>query len=62
MERAFPKYLEKTIGSKCRKSAVVTVIVLNIMCPACYKGCKCQGTAPRCTSAVYMETSDEKEI
>ena len=35
MERAFPKSLEKTIESKCRKSAVVTVIVLKIMCPAC---------------------------
>ena len=29
---------------------------------SCYKGCKCQGTVPRCTNAVYMKTSDEKEI
>ena len=50
--------MEANVG----KSAVITVIVLTIMCPACYKGCKCQGTAPRCTSAVYMETSHEKEI
>ena len=62
MKRAFPKSLEKTIGSKCWKKCCGNVIVLKVMCPACYKGCKCQGTAPACTSAVHMETSDEKEI
>ena len=61
MEKALQESLEKTIGCKCRKkcSGICNCDKNNV---SCYKRCKCQGTVPRCTSAEYMETSDEKEI